>query len=71
LNLGIVVEGIETNQQALYFTVNDQTVHGQGFLYSEPLPLHEFLEVLAPRLNRATVEGERQFTLAALGASVA
>jgi sensor c-di-GMP phosphodiesterase-like protein len=71
LNLGVVVEGIETNQQALYFTVNDQTVHGQGFLYSEPLPLHEFLEVLAPRLNRATVEGERQFALAALGASVA
>ena len=66
LNLGVVVEGVETEQQALYFTVNDQTVHGQGFLYSEPLPLEEFLQVMAPRLNRATVEGAPQFAHAAL-----
>jgi sensor c-di-GMP phosphodiesterase-like protein len=28
LNLGVVVEGVETEQQALYFTVNDLTVQG-------------------------------------------
>lgn len=67
LNLGVVVEGVETEQQALYFTVNDQTVHGQGYLYSEPLSLDQFLQVMAPRLERATPEGERQFARAALG----
>ena len=73
LNLGVVVEGVETEQQALYFTVNDQTVHGQGFLYSEPLPLNQFMELMAPKLARASAEteGERQFVRAALGASIA
>jgi sensor c-di-GMP phosphodiesterase-like protein len=73
LNLGVVVEGVETEQQALYFTVNDQTVHGQGFLYSEPLPLNQFMELMAPKLARASAEteGERQFARAGLRASIA
>jgi sensor c-di-GMP phosphodiesterase-like protein len=71
LNLGVVVEGVETEQQALYFTVNDQTVQGQGFLYGEPMPAEQFMELMAPKLARATAETERQFAHAALGASVA
>ncbi len=73
LNLGVVVEGIETEQQALYFTVNDQTIHGQGFLYGEPMPAEDFLQLMAPKLARATaeVEGERQFACAALSTTVA
>ena len=73
LNLGVVVEGVETEQQALYFTVNDQTVHGQGFLYGEAIPAEQFLEIMAPKLVRASAEAERerQFAQAALGASVA
>jgi sensor c-di-GMP phosphodiesterase-like protein len=67
LNLGVIVEGVETEQQALYFTVNDQTVQGQGFLYGEPYPAAEFLEIMAPKLRRAALEGERQFAHAALG----
>jgi sensor c-di-GMP phosphodiesterase-like protein len=73
LNLGVVVEGVETAQQALYFTVNDQTILGQGFLYGEGMPAGEFLELMAPKLARASgqVEAEREFSHAALGASVA
>ena len=71
LNLGVVVEGVETEQQALYFTVNDLTVQGQGYLYGEPLPADQFLELMAPKLNRAVIEGERQFAHAALGAASA
>ncbi len=71
LNLGVVVEGVETEQQALYFTVNDQTIQGQGFLYGEPMPVEQFMELMAPKLARATAETERQFAHAALGASVA
>ena len=71
LNLGVVVEGVETEQQALYFTVNDLTVQGQGYLYGEPLPADQFLELMAPKLNRAAIEGERKFAHAALGAASA
>jgi sensor c-di-GMP phosphodiesterase-like protein len=71
LNLGVVVEGVETEQQALYFTVNDLTVQGQGYLYGEPLPADQFLELMAPKLGRAAIEGERQFAHAALGAASA
>jgi sensor c-di-GMP phosphodiesterase-like protein len=71
LNLGVVVEGVETEQQALYFTVDDQTIQGQGFLYGEPMPVEQFMELMAPKLARATAETERQFAHAALGASVA
>jgi len=67
LNLGVVVEGIETEQQALYFTVNDQTIHGQGFLYGEPMPAEEFLLLMAPKLARASAEAEQKFAPAPLG----
>jgi sensor c-di-GMP phosphodiesterase-like protein len=69
LNLGVVVEGVETEQQALYFTVNDTTIQGQGYLYGEPLPAEQFLELMEPKLRRATIEGERQLAHAALGAA--
>ncbi len=70
LNLGIVVEGIETEQQALYFSVNDQTIHGQGFLYGEALPAEAFLDLLAVKLGRSSSAAERQFARQpALGAA--
>jgi sensor c-di-GMP phosphodiesterase-like protein len=69
LNLGVVVEGVETEQQALYFTVNDTTIQGQGYLYGEPLAAEQFLELMEPKLRRAAIEGERQFAHAALGAT--
>ena len=75
LNLGVVVEGVETEQQALYFAMYDQTVLGQGFLYGEAMPAEQFLELVAPKLARAPVqveaETERRFAHAALRASVA
>ena len=46
LNLGVVVEGIETEQQALYFSGNSQRMYGQGWLFGRPLPATEFVRLL-------------------------
>jgi sensor c-di-GMP phosphodiesterase-like protein len=46
LKLGVVVEGIETGQQADYFSTTGQLIHGQGWLYGHPLTAEEFLGVL-------------------------
>jgi sensor c-di-GMP phosphodiesterase-like protein len=38
LDLGVVVEGIETEAQAAYFAATGRPVLGQGWLFSKPLP---------------------------------
>jgi len=47
LNLDVVVEGVETNQQADYFSAVSQRVYGQGWLYGHPVPVDEFHLLLA------------------------
>ncbi len=47
LNLEVVVEGIETDQQALYFSNGTQRVYGQGWLYGRPLSAEAFRALLA------------------------
>ncbi|HTB95767.1 MAG TPA: EAL domain-containing protein [Terracidiphilus sp.] len=69
LNLGVVVEGVETEQQSLYFTVNDQTIHGQGYLFGEPMTAEAFLELMAPKLARAANETEQERTREAVVAA--
>lgn len=69
LNLGVVVEGVETEQQALYFTVNDQAIHGQGFLYGMPVPFAEFVGLIESKLARAGVESQSRHIRADLRAS--
>jgi sensor c-di-GMP phosphodiesterase-like protein len=50
LNLEIVVEGIESEEQAQYFAAadnRDKRIRGQGWLYGKPTPVGEFLKMLA------------------------
>lgn len=53
LNLEVVVEGVETTRQADYFTVGEQKIYVQGWLYGRPMTAEVFLGALAD--NRASV----------------
>jgi sensor c-di-GMP phosphodiesterase-like protein len=55
-NLGVVVEGIETEQQALYFSNDNKMLFGQGFLYGRPITSEEFFRLLDPKLGPVTIE---------------
>lgn len=55
MNLGVVVEGIETEQQALYFSGSNQRMYGQGWLYGRPLPAAEFLRLMNLGPEQVTV----------------
>jgi sensor c-di-GMP phosphodiesterase-like protein len=46
LNLEVVVEGIETDQQADYFSLVQQKLYGQGWLYGRPVSAQEFHALL-------------------------
>jgi sensor c-di-GMP phosphodiesterase-like protein len=46
LKMGVVAEGVETEQQANYFSGSGREIHGQGWLFGRPVPLHEFLQLL-------------------------
>jgi len=46
LKLKVIVEGIETTQQAEYFLTNSQPVLGQGWLYGHPVPAEDFCSLL-------------------------
>jgi len=52
LNLNVVVEGVETEMQANYFATVDQTVFAQGWLFGRPVPVEEFLRLLADYENK-------------------
>jgi sensor c-di-GMP phosphodiesterase-like protein len=60
-NLGVVVEGIETEQQALYFSNDNKMLYGQGFLYGRPITSEEFFRLLDPKLGPVTIEAEPEF----------
>jgi sensor c-di-GMP phosphodiesterase-like protein len=46
LNLEIIVEGIETREQADYFVSVHKNIHAQGWLFGYPFPAEEFNKVL-------------------------
>ena len=46
LNLRVVVEGIETPEQAAYFAGSAQDILAQGWLFGRPVPAEEFLRRL-------------------------
>jgi sensor c-di-GMP phosphodiesterase-like protein len=46
LDLLVVVEGIETEEQAGYFAGQERPLLGQGWLFGRPLPAEEFLRML-------------------------
>ncbi len=43
LHLGVIVEGIETEEQAIYFANSGAQIRGQGWLYGRPVPVDEFI----------------------------
>jgi len=55
LNLEVVVEGIETDQQALYFSNGTQRIFGQGWLYGRAISAEEFRALLAEQGEPAVV----------------
>jgi sensor c-di-GMP phosphodiesterase-like protein len=46
LGLRVVVEGIETPQQAKYFARADQSIYAQGWLFGRPVPAEDFHRML-------------------------
>jgi sensor c-di-GMP phosphodiesterase-like protein len=48
LGLEVIVEGIETEHQADYFSLSSETANmfGQGFLYGRPITIEEFHDLL-------------------------
>jgi sensor c-di-GMP phosphodiesterase-like protein len=55
LDLRVVVEGIETPQQAAYFASVDQSIYAQGWLFGHPVPVESFHRLLDE--NAATSNG--------------
>lgn len=49
LHLEVVVEGIETEQQALYFSTSRNRIYGQGWLYGRPISAEEFCSLLTEK----------------------
>ncbi len=52
LDLEVIVEGIETAEQADYFRANGQKYLGQGWLFGYPVPVGEFRGLLASEAKR-------------------
>jgi len=53
LSLHVIVEGIETSQQAEFFAAEAQPILGQGWLYGHAVAPEEFHRLLAEDENRA------------------
>jgi sensor c-di-GMP phosphodiesterase-like protein len=59
LGLRVVVEGIETPQQAKYFARADQSIYAQGWLFGRPVPpeaFHRLLEGKREQSDYAAME---------------
>ncbi|MGD0939078.1 MAG: EAL domain-containing protein [Terracidiphilus sp.] len=55
LHLDVIVEGVETSQQASYFAGVDSSIRAQGWLFGRPVPLSEFRSVLAADQKKTAV----------------
>ena len=56
LDLEVIVEGIETAEQADYFRASGQRYLAQGWLFGRPVPASEFRGLLAKEANRDLVQ---------------
>jgi sensor c-di-GMP phosphodiesterase-like protein len=55
LHLQVIVEGIETSQQAGYFSGGAKSILGQGWLYGHPVPVEELLHRLRTEDEKAAL----------------
>jgi sensor c-di-GMP phosphodiesterase-like protein len=53
LDLAVIVEGIESEQQANYFSAYSQPILAQGWLFGYPVAAEEFLRLLAEDAKKA------------------
>ncbi len=58
LNLEVIVEGIETEHQANYFSSVRQKIYAQGWLYGRPIAAEDFRRLLAAQSPKPTVKTE-------------
>lgn len=58
LNLDVIVEGVETSQQASYFADVDNSILAQGWLFGRPVPASEFRNLLTEDMKRTVVSEE-------------
>jgi sensor c-di-GMP phosphodiesterase-like protein len=61
LKLRVVVEGIETQVQADYFTAGNQDIHAQGWLFGRPVPARLFLQLLDEEEARIAKQRAEEF----------
>jgi sensor c-di-GMP phosphodiesterase-like protein len=53
LGVGVVAEGVETQQQANYFSGSGRRIEGQGWFFGLPVPAAEFRSLLAEQRGKA------------------
>jgi sensor c-di-GMP phosphodiesterase-like protein len=55
LNLQVIVEGVETQEQARYFAGSGtgRRLRAQGWLYSRPMPAHQLITLMAQERSAA------------------
>lgn len=58
LHLEVVVEGVETEAQADYFSLVRQKVYGQGWLYGRPVTAEAFQHLMAPNCSKKVISVE-------------
>jgi len=56
LDLGVIVEGVETEQQAEYFAACRRPMRAQGWLFGRPVPAQEFCRTLAGHDGKLSIE---------------
>jgi sensor c-di-GMP phosphodiesterase-like protein len=52
LGLGVVAEGVETQQQADYFSGSGRQIDGQGWFFGHPVPAEELHRLLAEQWSK-------------------
>ena len=64
LNLSVIVEGVETAQQAGYFAAAAQPILAQGWFFGRPVPTAEFHRLIAEegkkRIEAADASANRE-----------
>jgi sensor c-di-GMP phosphodiesterase-like protein len=63
LGLRVIVEGIETQQQADYFAKAEQPVYAQGWLFGAAVPAESFRQMLDGKVS------VREFSPLSVGAT--